>query len=98
MFPASIEDGRRLPRLTQNPTHDDRFAERVDLLALEVRLRGQLDHVVVVRRTDRRVDGREVTTTRTHRDRRGKVAVVAGFGDAGPTEILVRAGDLLGSV
>ena len=75
-------------------TQRDRLAERVDLLALEVRLRRGLDHVAITRRVDRGVDGRVVTSTGTHGDRgcggqqhreqvgEGRLAIPNGGGDA----------------
>ena len=70
--PRTIQHARRLTRLVQHPPQGDRLAERVDLLALEVRLRRELDHVTIVRRIDRRVDEGVVTPVGTHGDRLGR--------------------------
>ena len=71
MRPRPIQHTRRFTGLIQQTTQRDRLAERVDLLALEVRLGRQLDHVAITRRADRGIDGRVVTPARTHGDRLG---------------------------
>ena len=56
---------RRIPCLIKHTALRDRLSERVDLLAVEVRLRRESDHVVITRRADRRIDRRVITLAHT---------------------------------